>query len=124
MKRKNKLGKLKKGTLILIICALAVIIVLGIFYFKAAQKPTVKEINIQAFRFGYDSDTVTVNNGDIVRLKITNVDTRHGIRIPALNLQGEALIEFTANTTGEFDWYCLIPCGTGHMQMKGKLVVK
>jgi len=112
-----------------------VIIVLGLIYFESTrpgnkfnQKNNAveksKEIVIKAFKYGYDPDVVTISKGDNIKLIINNVDVPHGIRIPALNLKGEEEIEFTANTAGEYEWYCLIPCGSGHMQMKGKLVVK
>jgi len=87
-------------------------------------KETAKEFNIDAFQFGYSPDAITVNKGDKVKININNVDVPHGIRIPDLGLKGEKTIEFTADKTGEFIWYCLIPCGQGHMQMKGKLIIK
>ena len=60
----------------------------------------------------------------INRIKIENTDVLHGIRIPDLKIRGDDIIEFTADKTGEFDWYCTNMCGEEHMQMKGKLIVK
>ncbi|MDO8517133.1 MAG: cupredoxin domain-containing protein [Nanoarchaeota archaeon] len=84
----------------------------------------VKEFTIKAFQFGYSPDIITVNKGDKVRIKIDNTDVLHGIRIPDLGIRGNEVLEFTADKTGEFDWYCTNMCGEGHMQMKGKLIVK
>ena len=91
---------------------------------ESIETTETKEFTIQAIRFGYSPDTISVTKGDKVRLNIDNTDVPHGIRIPELNLQGENSLEFTANQVGQFDWYCLVPCGSGHMQMKGKLIVK
>ncbi len=89
-----------------------------------AQTGDVKEFNVKAFRFGYTPDEITVNKGDKVRINIENTDVLHGIRIPELNLREDESLEFTADKAGEFIWYCANMCGTGHMQMKGKLTVK
>ena len=84
----------------------------------------VKEFNVNAFRFGYSPDIITVNKEDKVRIRIDNTDTLHGIRIPELGIRGNEVVEFTADKKGEFIWYCANMCGEGHGTMKGKLVVK
>ena len=81
----------------------------------------VKEFTIKAFRFGYEPDAITVNKGDVVRLVIDNTDALHGIRIPEFGVSGDDVIEFTANKTGEFTWYCTNMCGSGHRAMNGTL---
>lgn len=106
-----------------------ILIIAGIIALKNTTGNTIKETDtkeftIKAFKFGYTPDTITVNKGDKVKIIITNTDTLHGIRIPDLNIKGNDLIEFTADKTGEFTWYCTNMCGQGHMQMKGKLIVK
>lgn len=85
---------------------------------------SVKEFTIKAFRFGYSPDIITVNQGDKVKIIIENTDTLHGIRIPELGIKGNEVLEFTADKKGEFVWYCTNMCGSGHMQMQGKLIVK
>ena len=91
---------------------------------KEISSKEVKEFTIKAFKYRYSPDVINVNKGDKVRIKIDNTDVPHGIRIPDYNVKDENLIEFTANKTGEFYWYCAVYCGEGHMQMKGKLIIK
>ncbi len=107
----------------------AVIIIAGIFVFKNIKQTEnpiskVKEITLKAIRFQYSPDTIIVNNGDKVRIIIDNIDTLHGIRIPEFNVQGENSVEFVANKTGEFDFYCNVFCGDKHREMKGRLIIK
>jgi cytochrome c oxidase subunit 2 len=83
-----------------------------------------KEFNVAAFRFGYSPNVLEVDKGDKVKINIDNTDTMHGIRIPDLNLRGNNSIEFTANSSGEFAWYCNVFCGDEHREMKGKLIVR
>lgn len=114
----------------IVVLALVVLAILGgVFIFKNvsftgnAVKDT-KEITINAERFKYTPDILEFKKGEIVKININNIDTPHGMRIPDFNVKGEKSIEFTANKIGEFYWYCFIPCGKGHMQMKGKIIVK
>ena len=84
----------------------------------------IREFEVKAFRFGYSPDTITVNKGDKVRIKIDNTDTMHGIRIPSLGISGNDVVELSADAEGEFEWLCNVMCGSGHREMKGKLIVK
>ena len=110
------------------IIIVAILIVSFIFISKSftgnVVNKDVKEFTVKAFKFGYSPDIITVNKGDKVRIKIDNTDVLHGIRIPDLGIKNNEVLEFTTDKTGEFDWFCANMCGEGHMQMKGKLIVK
>lgn len=113
----------------IIIGIVAILLVSSIFVLKSftgnsVKENDVKEFTVKAFKYGYTPDTITVDRGDKVRIKIDNTDVPHGIRIPDLNLKNNNLIEFTADKRGEFTWYCAVYCGEGHMKMKGNLIVK
>ena len=82
------------------------------------------EISVNAFRFGYSPNLITVKSGDLVKITINNTDTKHGIRIPDLGISGEETIEFIAETPGEYIWYCFVPCGSGHREMQGKIIIE
>ncbi len=116
--------------IIMIIGAVLLLAVAGFFFFdgnltgNAVKAEDVKEFTIEAFRFGYSPDIINVNQGDKVKIYIDNKDTLHGIRIPDLGIKGNEVLEFTADKTGEFTWYCTNMCGSGHMQMQGKLIVR
>ena len=115
--------------MIVAVFVLTILIVAGISFTKnitgnAINNSDTKEFAVKAFRFGYDPNIIIVNKGDNVKINIENVDTLHGIRIPELGLKGNEVIEFTAEKTWEFTWYCANMCGNEHMQMQGKLIVK
>ena len=114
-----------------IIIGIVIVAILAVSFIFASKSFTgktinedVKEFTVKAFKFGYSPDIITVNKGDKVRINIDNTDVLHGIRIPDLGIRNNEILEFTANKTGEFDWYCTNMCGEGHTQMKGKLIVK
>ena len=99
---------------------------------KVADKPSgeVKEIKVTARQFQFEPSAIEVNKGDKVRLIVTSVDVPHGISIPEyginerLNPGTPVTIEFTAEKEGTFTTFCSVFCGSGHSNMKGKIVVK
>ncbi len=82
---------------------------------------------------GYDKffpQTVTVLRSDGIKLVLNNTDEMpHGFAIDAYGINkvvraGETItIEFVADKAGVFDFYCSVPCGPGHSQMTGQLIV-
>ncbi len=93
-------------------------------------EPTVREFSMTAKRFSFDPGTITVNQGDIVRITLTTTDVAHGLGIREYNIDEEInpgeekIIEFTANKRGTFTFYCSVFCGGGHRGMTGTLIVE
>src|SRR5690242_3628157 len=85
-------------------------------------------VNVQANAdFTFDQPEYKVKAGDKVILRLKNKSGIHGLKIDELNvdLEGEKLetnIEF--DKPGEYVMHCSVPCGTGHMEMKTKLIVE
>lgn len=94
------------------------------------QTGEVKEFEITAKQFSFEPDVITVNKGDTVKLKITSIDVTHGFAINEFGIReilypGKTVnVEFVADKTGTFAFYCSISCGTGHSGMRGQLAVK
>jgi cytochrome c oxidase subunit 2 len=82
---------------------------------------------------GYDKfypQTVVVLKGDTVKIVLNNTDEMdHGFAIDAYGISqiakaGQAIaIDFVADKTGVFTFYCTVPCGPGHSEMTGQLIV-
>lgn len=91
---------------------------------------TVKEFTITAKNWEFSPATITVNKGDKVRLKITSTDGVHSFILAEYGLNTKLeigqvqVVEFTADKAGSFSFRCGVPCGSGHMEMKGTLIVK
>jgi heme/copper-type cytochrome/quinol oxidase subunit 2 len=89
-----------------------------------------KTIDVTASRFKFEPATITVAQGDTVRLRLRSADRTHAFAIKAFRVKalisraGEAVtVEFVADRAGSFDFTCAEYCGTGHAGMKGRLVV-
>jgi len=90
----------------------------------------VKTIDVTASRFQFEPATISVAQGDSVRLRLHSADRTHAFAIKAFRVKalipkvGEAVtVEFVADQAGTFDFTCAEYCGTGHGGMKGRLVV-
>ncbi len=95
---------------------------------EAEQATNVREFAIESFTDMVDGrhaprfnpDRIEVNQGDLVRLKITVTSGRHDFRIDEYNIfvdteniGEEYVVEFVADQAGEFEFYCGRP---GHRE--------
>jgi len=112
-----------------------------------AASSDVQVIEITAKKYEYSNSPVHVKVGAKVQLKITAIDHDHGFKIGSvpdgassgdkaglvftseqecwLLKKGETtLIEFVAQTPGNYSFKCCHTCGLGHRGMKGQIVVE
>jgi len=91
---------------------------------------TVKEFTMTAERWEFTPRTITVNEGDTVKLRINSIDVTHGFGLSAFGINeklspGDIIdIEFVADKKGTFRFLCTISCGAGHSGMRGQLIVE
>jgi len=89
-----------------------------------------REFTIIAKNWEFSPNTIIVNQGDKVIIKISSVDTTHSFMIKDYNINVKLepnktqTIEFIADKFGVFPFHCGVPCGEGHKEMTGTLVVK
>jgi len=90
----------------------------------------VKEFTMVAKRWDFEPSTITVNEGDTVRLIINSIDVAHGFAISTfgvnerLNAGETVTVEFVADRKGTFSFFCSVFCGSGHGGMRGSLIVE
>jgi len=91
----------------------------------------VKTIDVTASRFQFEPATISVEQGDSVRLRLHSADRSHAFAIKAFRMKalipkgGETVtVEFVADQAGTFAFTCSEYCGTGHSKMKGTLIVR
>lgn len=109
---------------------------LSITSLVSPMKSDVKVISINATQWAFKPNTIDVNRGDVVVLRIsssTNEDPsykEHGFSIPDYNIETTlpagrvTTIVFVADKAGDFYFGCSVVCGTGHYDMFGKLTVR
>jgi cytochrome c oxidase subunit 2 len=89
-----------------------------------------KSFAITAERFKFEPDTLEVDEGDRVRLTFRSADTTHGFELKEYDVKVEipkggepVTVEFVAAKPGSFVFACSEYCGSGHRDMRGRLVV-
>jgi len=89
-----------------------------------------QRIDLKASRFSFSPSTLDVKAGVPVELHIVSTDGTHGLAIPALDIkqqldQGkETVVSFTPTKAGQYPFRCSVICGSGHLGMKGELIVE
>lgn len=81
----------------------------------AAKVVTVKEFRVVGQSYSFSPATLAVNKGDRVKITFKDDDGFHDLRINGyevgterVNTGGEAIVEFTADKTGSFEYYCSV----------------
>ena len=94
----------------------------------SVSAPRVIRITVEDFAF--TPSLLTVKKGEKVTLIIDGKSGAHGFAIPGLRINervdaGQSVtIELPTDTAGSFDFLCSIPCGPGHREMKGRIVIQ
>ncbi len=97
---------------------------------QGASSGVEHNITMELSKFAFDPNIIEVNQGDVIHLTLTSKDSTHGFSIDAYNVNvivngGETqTVTIQADQKGTFEFYCSVPCGSGHSDMNGKLIVK
>jgi cytochrome c oxidase subunit II len=88
---------------------------------RAGDSP--RRIEIQAERFTYKPNVITLKKGEPVVLVLRSNDVTHGLKVPELNIKSEVKkgkdteIQVTPAEVGHFTGKCAHFCGKGHGSM-------
>ncbi|ANE45026.1 hypothetical protein SY83_00020 [Paenibacillus swuensis] len=85
-----------------------------------------KEIKIVATNFEFDQQEYRAKKGETVNFVLDSAAGSHGVKINGLdvNLMMNRNKVVTLTEAGTYEIECSIMCGTGHSQMKSKLIVE
>jgi len=97
---------------------------------KSTADIEAKSFEVTAERFKFEPDVIEVHEGDLVRITLHSADTTHGFGIKELKVKSKipkggapVTVEFQASRAGTYAFVCTEYCGSGHRDMKGRLVV-
>ncbi|MEK7528651.1 MAG: cupredoxin domain-containing protein [Patescibacteria group bacterium] len=97
---------------------------------EPAAAPSVVSFSMVAKQWAFEPATITVKEGDTVKLSITSTDVTHGFALPTFGVNASLApnetteVEFVADKKGTFTFFCSVFCGEGHTEMSGTLVVE
>jgi len=88
-------------------------------------------IEVEVDNWYFEPDTITVKQGEHVKLVLHVEKGFHGFALPAFGISNKTLsqgstveVEFVADQKGSFPFFCNVSCGSGHSEMRGTLVVE
>ncbi len=91
---------------------------------------TPRVIKLAAENWQFTPNAVSAKQGEKVTLELTGVSGTHGFSVPELGInvtviEGQTVtVELPTDKTGTYELFCSIPCGEGHKDMKGTVVIE
>jgi len=96
----------------------------------SAAVPSEKTLTVTGQNFSFTPSEIRVSKGDKVKIIFKNADGTHDLRIDEFNAATKRIrtgeedtIEFVADKTGTFEYYCSVGSHRA-MGMKGNLIVE
>lgn len=93
----------------------------------ASDSASSQQIKLVATNYAFDQKEYKVKKGQEVTFTLENKQGLHGIAINGLDVNLDNKTKsatVTLDKEGTYDIVCSIPCGSGHMSMKAKLIVE
>jgi len=89
-------------------------------------------VSIVARRFAFTPARVRIERGTRVEIELSSGDVAHGFELEGVDGaveipprgDGVVRVAFTADEAGRFRFRCVKPCGAGHAEMRGVIVVE
>lgn len=118
---------------------LVLLVLVGTPAVSFAYESFLRSVNRREFTLvGKDAEwninTIRVQEGDVVRLRITSADVMHGFEIDGLGIEVDevypgkfVIVEFKASKVGAFEFICTVRCHpdrAAHKGMMGELIVE
>lgn len=96
---------------------------------NSSSKSAPGEMTIRGFNYGFSPKTITVKQGETVKIRLVSDDSPHTFTIDELEVNQEFTwgkdteLTFVASKKGTFQFYCAVP---GHKEggMVGTLIVE
>lgn len=90
----------------------------------------IKIVEVAVTDWTFTPSTITVHKGDKLVLRLKGGTGNHSFAVTELGINvvlapGETKeIKIPTDTAGSFEFRCLVPCGPGHKEMKGIIIVQ
>ena len=94
---------------------------------EASEK---RVITVNVDRWSFTPAAITAKKGESVEVDIVGGTGTHGFTIPGLGISqtvnaGETVtVNLPTDTEGTFEFFCSIPCGAGHKDMRGTVTIE
>lgn len=94
------------------------------------QPTSSRVIDITTRNWEFSPANMSVKKGEKITIQLHGESGIHGFAVPDLGINqpvrpGETIaVQLPTDTPGTYRFFCSIPCGKGHIDMKGTIVVE
>jgi len=109
--------------------AFVILLPLLLLLVACSHEPDVT-ISVTMKKYAIEPAEIRVKRGQRVQLTVSTLDVQHGFYVPDLGIKEPvqknrpAVIVFKADRAGEYPIQCNIICGSGHDDMRAKIIVE
>lgn len=92
-------------------------------------KPTVVTANISVTNYAFSPSVINAHVGDTIKITLTDKEGKHSFALSAfkvnvpINAGQTRTFSFKVTKRGTFAFRCGVPCGPGHRNMTGVVIV-
>ncbi len=85
-------------------------------------------VTVESFKF--TPNVIKFKKGQKAILKLTGITGAHGFMVPDMNINEtisadeQKMVSIPTDKPGEFNFLCSVPCGPGHKDMTGKIIIE
>ena len=94
------------------------------------DKPAARTISVSVDNWAFSPASITVKKGENITVQLTDKAGTHSFAVPGLGIN-QALtpgqvtsVSIPTDKPGTYEFRCMIPCGEGHKEMRGTLVIE
>ncbi len=94
------------------------------------KAPAARTVDVVVDNWSFTPSSIPMKKGETVAVRLTAVAGMHSFSVPELGINqrveaGQTVtVTIPTDRTGAFSFRCAIPCGSGHRDMKGTIVVQ
>lgn len=86
-------------------------------------------IEIAADNWSFTPAAITAKQGEMLEVRLVGVGGVHGFAVPGLGINtpvnpgGSLSVSIPTAEAGAYEFFCSIPCGAGHKDMRGTITI-
>jgi cytochrome c oxidase subunit 2 len=104
----------------------------GVQFGTAESQPAMQGqriIDMDVSNFAFSPSTVHLKKGEKVAIRLHGKEGKHGFGSADLGINvtvdaGQTVVSIPTDKAGTFAFRCTVPCGPGHMNMQGSIVIE
>ncbi|PIP65723.1 hypothetical protein COW95_00395 [Candidatus Peregrinibacteria bacterium CG22_combo_CG10-13_8_21_14_all_49_11] len=89
-----------------------------------------RTVMIHSSNWEFTPNVIRVKKGERVELHLMGVEGNHGFAVPELGIDqsmsqdDSSIVPLPTDKAGTFDFFCNVPCGKGHKDMRGTIIIQ